>query len=186
MPENVRSAIDVAKTKKKHSDFYYKLRVLNEKIHIFTHVFYGKMPNYQIFWEKKKEKELKEQLIREKEKIEEELRLLEIAEKRKKKRLASLELEGYQKGGLLESLQKKNKVRKINKAQSTFNVNILKGVKRDQEPSVKKGSLEFNELQPPAGRKRISRALSSLGNEQNLMMQERKIKEKKISDMNLS
>ena len=62
LPENVRAAIDVAKTKKKHSDFYYKLRLLNEKIHVFTDVFYGKMPNYQMYWEKKREKELQEQL----------------------------------------------------------------------------------------------------------------------------
>jgi|APSaa5957512535_1039671.scaffolds.fasta_scaffold32902_3 hypothetical protein len=46
LPENVRSAIDVANLKKKHSDFYYRLRVLNEKIHVFTDVFYDKMPNY--------------------------------------------------------------------------------------------------------------------------------------------
>ena len=43
LPENVRAAIDVANTKKKHSDFYYKLRLLNEKIHVFTDVFYNKM-----------------------------------------------------------------------------------------------------------------------------------------------
>jgi hypothetical protein len=32
LPLNVRRAIDVAKSKKKHSDFYYRLRLLNDKI----------------------------------------------------------------------------------------------------------------------------------------------------------
>jgi len=46
LPENVRNAIDVAKMKKKHSDFYYRLRLLNDKIHIYTSIFYSKVPNY--------------------------------------------------------------------------------------------------------------------------------------------
>lgn len=46
LPENVRKAIDRAKKKKKRSDFFYKLLMLNEKIHIFTHVFYNKMPKF--------------------------------------------------------------------------------------------------------------------------------------------
>lgn len=36
LPENVRSAIDLAKAKKKHSDFYYKLKVTNDKIQVYT------------------------------------------------------------------------------------------------------------------------------------------------------
>jgi hypothetical protein len=47
LPPNVRKAIDIAKMKKKHSDFYYKLRLLNDKIHIFTSIFYNRVPNYQ-------------------------------------------------------------------------------------------------------------------------------------------
>ena len=46
---------------------------------------------------------------------------MELAEKRKKKRLATLELDGYQKGDLLDIHLKKSK-RKINKTCSTFNV----------------------------------------------------------------
>jgi len=36
LPENVRAAIDLAKAKKKHSDFYYKLKVTNDKIQVYT------------------------------------------------------------------------------------------------------------------------------------------------------
>lgn len=36
----------MAKMKKKHSDFYYKLNILNDKIHIFTSIFYDKVPKY--------------------------------------------------------------------------------------------------------------------------------------------
>lgn len=62
-------------------------------------------------------------MIRKKEELEEEMRLYELAEKRKKKRLATLELEGYKKGDLLGDHLKKSKMnRKINKAVSSFNV----------------------------------------------------------------
>ena len=51
------------------------------------------------------------------------MRLYELAEKRKKKRLATLELEGYKKGDLLGDHLKKSKMkRRINKAVSSFNV----------------------------------------------------------------
>ena len=62
LPENVRNAIDVAKMKKKHSDFYYKLRLLNDKIHIYTSIFYSKVPNYQKKWYEAKKKILEEKL----------------------------------------------------------------------------------------------------------------------------
>ena len=55
LPENVRRAIDVAKLKSKHSDFYYKLKNLNEKILIFKSIFYSKVPKHQrLFLERKK------------------------------------------------------------------------------------------------------------------------------------
>jgi hypothetical protein len=55
LPENVRHAIDVAKLKSKHSEFYYRLETLNDKIFIYRSVFYSKMPAYQKqFLEKKR------------------------------------------------------------------------------------------------------------------------------------
>ena len=54
LPENVRNAIDLAKMKQKHSEFYYKLQTLNDKIYVFRTHFYTKMPAYQrAFLEKK-------------------------------------------------------------------------------------------------------------------------------------
>lgn len=35
LPENVRAAIDTAKLKEKHTDFWYRLETLNDKIHIY-------------------------------------------------------------------------------------------------------------------------------------------------------
>jgi hypothetical protein len=35
LPENVRHAIDVGKQKAKHSEFYYRLKGLNERIHTY-------------------------------------------------------------------------------------------------------------------------------------------------------
>ena len=46
LPENVRNAIDIAKTKSKHSEFWYKLQTLNDKIYIYRSVYYSKMPAY--------------------------------------------------------------------------------------------------------------------------------------------
>ena len=46
LPENVRNAIDVAKSKSRHSEFYYKLQNLNDKIYVFRSIFYNKVPSY--------------------------------------------------------------------------------------------------------------------------------------------
>ena len=46
LPENVRSAIDIAKMKSKHSEFYYRLQTLNDKIFVFRHTYYNNMPNF--------------------------------------------------------------------------------------------------------------------------------------------
>jgi hypothetical protein len=35
LPENVRHAVDIAKTKSKHSEFWYRLETLNDKIFVF-------------------------------------------------------------------------------------------------------------------------------------------------------
>jgi hypothetical protein len=42
LPENVRNAILVAQQRKKHSDFYYKLSQVNDKIQVFTNIFYNR------------------------------------------------------------------------------------------------------------------------------------------------
>ena len=63
--------------KKKHSDFYYKLRLLNDKIHIFTTIFYNKVPAYQKNWYEKKKKLLEEKLQAQKEQFEEEMKIIE-------------------------------------------------------------------------------------------------------------
>ena len=36
LPVNVRKAIDLARQKSKHSDFYYELKSLNDKINVYT------------------------------------------------------------------------------------------------------------------------------------------------------
>ena len=48
--------------KDKHSDFYYKLKNLNQKINTYKDVFYNREPRYQKkFNEKQKEIEQKEE-----------------------------------------------------------------------------------------------------------------------------
>ena len=43
LSENRRHAIDRAKMKAKHSDFWYKLQTLNDKIVVFRSMYYEKM-----------------------------------------------------------------------------------------------------------------------------------------------
>ena len=62
LPENVRKAIDIAKLKRKNTDFYYRLKKLNDKIHIFTSIFYSKIPKYQKDYYYKKKKTLEKEL----------------------------------------------------------------------------------------------------------------------------
>jgi hypothetical protein len=55
LPENVRHAIDCARKKSKHSDFYNRLRSLNDKIGVYKKVFYTKTPKYEkVFMERKR------------------------------------------------------------------------------------------------------------------------------------
>ena len=63
----------VAQQKKKHSDFYYKLSQVNDKIDAFTKLFYNKMPQFEEAWRIKQEEEydkrVKQQKIWEDERI---------------------------------------------------------------------------------------------------------------------
>ena len=47
LPENVRQAIDTAKRNTKHSDFYGRLRSLNDKIGVYKTLFYTKAPAFE-------------------------------------------------------------------------------------------------------------------------------------------
>lgn len=59
--------------KDKHSDFWYRLQTLNDKIHIYRQLFYAKMPKYQKIYLEKKQKALEDQLKTEKILFEKEL-----------------------------------------------------------------------------------------------------------------
>ena len=57
LPENVRQAIDCARRKAKHSDFYIRLKSLNDKIGVYKKIFYTKTPKYeQMFMERKRKR----------------------------------------------------------------------------------------------------------------------------------
>ena len=60
LPENVRNAIENGKMKAKHSEFYYRLKGLNEKISTYREIFYSKIPTYQQAY-MRKQLELKQQ-----------------------------------------------------------------------------------------------------------------------------
>lgn len=63
LPENVRNAIDLSKKKSKHSDFYYKMSSLNDKISVYKKIFYSSAPKFEVQYNLKKRERL-EQLMR--------------------------------------------------------------------------------------------------------------------------
>ena len=58
LPENVRQAIDTAKKKSKHSDFYNRLKSLNDKIGVYKKIFYTKTPRFEKVYQDRKRKRL--------------------------------------------------------------------------------------------------------------------------------
>jgi hypothetical protein len=46
LPENVRNIVDKANENKKHSDYYSKLKSLNDKIYVYSIAFNNKVPSY--------------------------------------------------------------------------------------------------------------------------------------------
>lgn len=85
LPENVRQAIMIAQMKKKHSDFFYKLSHVNDKIQVFTSIFYNQQQMHKRIWNIRKKKEEEQRLQNEKEIAEE--RKKQYEEKEKKKQL---------------------------------------------------------------------------------------------------
>ena len=86
LPENVRHAIDVAKMKTKHSDFWYRLQTMNDKIYVYRSIYYGNMPQYQLSFLEKKRKTLEDRLETEKAEFEKEMNIMNQKLKRKIKR----------------------------------------------------------------------------------------------------
>jgi hypothetical protein len=83
LPENVRHAIDVAKLKSKHSDFWYRLQTMNDKLFVFRSVFYGAVPQYQRVFLEKKRKALEDKLKEEKALFEKEMNAMSSKARRK-------------------------------------------------------------------------------------------------------
>jgi hypothetical protein len=79
LPENVRNAIDIAKTKSKHSEFWYKLQTLNDKIFVYRSVYYSKMPAFQKAFIEKKQAALELKLKEERLRFEAEMKEIDIA-----------------------------------------------------------------------------------------------------------
>ena len=54
LPEKARKAIDQAKLKSKHSDFWYRLQNVNDKILVFKEIYYEKEPRFEKHFNQKK------------------------------------------------------------------------------------------------------------------------------------
>lgn len=88
LPDNVRQAIDIARRKSKHSDFYNRLRSLNDKIGVYKKVFYTKTPNYEKVFMDRKRQRLEELMLREQRELENFMRVeaRKVANKKPTKR----------------------------------------------------------------------------------------------------
>ena len=87
--------------KQKHSEFYYKLQTLNDKIYVFRTHFYTKMPAYQRAFLEKKQKKLEERLQQQKAQFEKEMAA--IQEKINRRMKSSMMLPAMRKNGLRSS-----------------------------------------------------------------------------------
>lgn len=85
MPANVRHAVDVAYRKQEHSDFYYKLLNLNDKVLVFKNVFYSNMPAHQRQFYERKRREYLEKQAAQKLKEQEILKKYRASKNKKKK-----------------------------------------------------------------------------------------------------
>ena len=56
LPEHVRHALQLRLKKAKHSEFYWKLINLNDKISLYKELFYSKQPKYESLYMKHKKK----------------------------------------------------------------------------------------------------------------------------------
>jgi hypothetical protein len=72
--------------KSKHTQFWYRLQTLNDKIFVFRSVFYGRMPSYQKAFYEKKQRALEEKLKEEKVKFEKEMQAMNKNMRRKIKK----------------------------------------------------------------------------------------------------
>ena len=64
----------MAKKKSKHSEFFYRLQTMNDKILIYRSMFYNKMPAHQKQFLEKKQEALEKKLQEDKIKFEKELK----------------------------------------------------------------------------------------------------------------
>ena len=70
LPDNVRHAIDTAKRKSKHSDFYIRLKGLNDKIGVYKKLFYDKQPRYEKMFLERKRRRLEALMRKEQQELE--------------------------------------------------------------------------------------------------------------------
>ena len=69
LPEKVRQAIDGAKQKSAHSEFYYRLQLMNDKVFVYKQCYTNQLPKFEKTYQKKKREEMKK--IRKKKRQEE-------------------------------------------------------------------------------------------------------------------
>ena len=62
LPAHVREAIDKVQERRKHSEFYDKLKSLNKKIKVFQQIFYTQSPAHERRYQAKQQKVLEEQM----------------------------------------------------------------------------------------------------------------------------
>ena len=148
LPENVRHAVDVAKMKSKHSEFWYRLQTLNDKIFIYRSVFYSKMPAFQKVFLEKKQKALEEKLKNERLKFEKEMKEMNIKMKRKLKSTNTMIIANESLQSKIEELQRENRGESgISAAQMISNMK-------------KKSSKKLTAFDVPKGRIQPRRAMS--------------------------
>ena len=107
LPANVRHAIDVGKQKAKHSEFYYRLKGLNERRDTYKEIFYDKVPVYQrTYMQKQLERKQEVQKVH-REVFEREVQTMKLDKRKLKRFQSSIDVITATQSGISNRLKKK-------------------------------------------------------------------------------
>lgn len=165
LPENVRNAIDLAKMKSQHSEFYYRLQTLNDKILVFRSIFYNKMPSYQRAFLQKKQQELEFTLQEQKKLFEAQMQSIEARINRKMKSSDTVTFKFGQAGGSpLRSSSEKGEggPGNLSEKKKSKRLSPSRGERHARVPKF--GQLELTQLRQEQTRAKIGRKSTMAAN----------------------
>ena len=144
LPENVRHAIDLAKQKSQHTDFWYRLQTLNDKIFVFRNMFYSKAPAYQQAFYEKKRKEMEEKLRLEKIEYEKKMQAILKKQKRRMRRQAQEDWRTTMGDGKSKAITTTQMIEQFKAKQKKLDQRLKAHEVRNNNDDLRASSLTYN------------------------------------------